>query len=57
VDVDGVERWWLREDEDPDGSERTTHEPFVRRSMIVGRAFFIFWPVLPGFPGRLRFIH
>jgi hypothetical protein len=56
VDVEGVERWWLKEDE-VSAVPKSTSEPFVRRSLIVGRAFFIFWPVLPGFPGRLRFIH
>ncbi len=57
VDVEGVERWWLEEDEDPERAIAPVNVPFVRRSMVVGRAFFIFWPVLPGFPGRLRFIH
>jgi hypothetical protein len=29
----------------------------VTRDQVVGRAFCVFWPLLPGFPGRLGFIH
>jgi hypothetical protein len=57
VDVEGVERWWIEEDEDPDRSWSTTRVPFVGRDRILGRAFLIFWPLMPDFPGRLRFIH
>jgi signal peptidase I len=56
VDVDGIERRWRDEDvKDPPG-RTTVHAPFVPRELVVGRAFLIFWPVLPDFPGRFGFI-
>jgi hypothetical protein len=55
VDVEGVERWWLLEDEV--GPPTYASTPFVHRDLVVGRAFFVFWPLLPGFPGRLQLIH
>jgi hypothetical protein len=57
TDVDGLERRWRPEDEDGMPRHAQEHFPFVSRDLIVGRAFFIFWPVLPDFPGRLGFIH
>jgi signal peptidase I len=57
TDVEGVERWWFREDEDSTQDPPSEPVPFVRRDMIVGRAFLVFWPLLPGFPHRLKFIH
>ena len=56
VDVQGIERWWDAIDEDHD-QKRSEPLPFVHRDMIVGRAFFIFWPLIPHFPNRLGFIH
>ena len=55
LDRQGIERRWLREEEDHRPPYRDM--PFVDRNLVVGRAFFIFWPVLPGFPGRAGFIH
>jgi hypothetical protein len=55
IDREGIERRWLRENEDHRPPYRDT--PFVDRDLVVGRAFFIFWPVFPGFPGRAGFIH
>jgi hypothetical protein len=56
VDADGVTRWWAEEDEIHD-LERVEPWPFVSRRLVVGRAFFTFWPLVPDFPGRLGFIH
>jgi signal peptidase I len=55
LDQQGIERRWLREEEDHRPPYRDM--PFVDRDLVVGRAFFIFWPVFPGFPGRAGFIH
>ena len=59
TDVDGIRRHWLRSDEVDEVP--TEHVPFVRRSQVVGRAFFIFWPLFTdfpaGFPHRMRMIH
>jgi hypothetical protein len=58
VDREGVERRWPVADEDPSGRTRELRrEPFVPRDLVVGRAFYVFWPLLPGFPGRAGFIH
>lgn len=57
VDVDGVTRTWHEDDEDPDRGGTAENAPFVWRELIVGRAFLVFWPLTPDFPGRLRFIH
>jgi len=54
VDQDGIERRWSRDAED---HRETKDMPFVARHLIVGRAFFIFWPLLPDFPNRAGFIH
>ena len=54
VDQKGVVRHWRASDVDRRSGERV---PFVERKLIVGRAFFIFWPVWPEFPGRAGFIH
>jgi signal peptidase I len=56
IDADGIERSWLSEEE-AEGAGRRTNRPFVHRDLIVGRAFYIFWPVFPDFPGRAGFIH
>lgn len=56
VDVDGILRTWSENDEDGQLGSPTTPAPFVRRELIVGRAFLTFWPCLPDFPGRLRFL-
>jgi len=55
VDADGVSRRWYRDEE----VGAAQHEPysFVHRDLIVGRAFFIFWPWAPRFPGRIGLIH
>jgi signal peptidase I len=55
VDADGVSRRWYR-DEEVGAPEQEVH-PFVPRDLIVGRAFFIFWPWAPRFPGRIGLIH
>ena len=58
TDRQGVERRWRSRDEDPTsigGGDRFA--PFVLRHQIVGRAFLRFWPLTPGFPNRLGFIH
>jgi signal peptidase I len=55
TDVDGIRRHWLNADED--GSTTSERVPFVRRHQVVGRAFFIFWPLFPDFPHRMRLIH
>ena len=55
IDQEGVERRWQREDEDHRPPYRAV--PFVDRDLIVGRAFYIFWPIFPDFPGRAGFIH
>lgn len=55
VDVDGIERVWHDEDEAEDLPRRWLS--FVPRENVVGRAFYIFWPALPGFPRRLGWIH
>lgn len=56
-DVDGILQTWSENDEDPDRGSTSRNFPFVWRDLIVGRAFVIFWPLSPRFPGRLRFIH
>lgn len=55
VDLDGVDRHWEASDEDGDLGPR--HVSFVPRAHVIGRAFYIFWPALPDFPNRLRWIH
>ncbi len=57
VDVAGVRRAYHEDDKDPDHGPMSHYAPFVWRELIVGRAFVVFWPLLPEFPGRLRFIH
>jgi signal peptidase I len=58
TDLDGIDRaWWPADEDDTLPSPSARHNaPFVARRLVVGRAFFIFWPLLPDFPGRLRFI-
>ena len=56
VDHEGVERRWRDEDEADGGrSQPDIPSPFVPRELIVGRAFFVFWPF--HLPGRAGFIH
>lgn len=56
VDLEGIERTWDASDED--GAELPwRYVTFVPRENIVGRAFYIFWPAVPGFPRRLGWIH
>lgn len=55
VAQDGVERRWRPEDVVKRNPNR--RQSFVDRDLIVGRAFLVFWPVLPRFPGRVGFIH
>lgn len=57
VDADGLVRRWYEEDEDPERGSETEAAPFVHRDLIVGRAFLVFWPWSPNFPGRIGFIH
>jgi len=57
VDEDGIERTWGPADLDPASREYTEHAPFVDRSLVVGRAFVVFWPIFPHPPGRAGFIH
>ncbi|MDF1702190.1 MAG: signal peptidase I [Planctomycetota bacterium] len=57
TDVDGLPRTWFEEDEDPERGSETSSAPFVHRDLIVGRAFLVFWPWNPEFPGRIGFIH
>ncbi len=57
VDADGLTRTWAEADEDPQLGSETNSAPFVDRNLIVGRAFLVFWPCWPAFPGRLGFIH
>ena len=57
VDADGLVRHWYEEDEDPERGSETEAAPFVHRDLIVGRAFLVFWPWSPKFPGRIGFIH
>ena len=58
ADEYGVMRRWREEDEDPDHRMAPNEDaPFVPRDLIVGRAFLVFWPVTPDFPGRLHFTH
>ena len=54
VDHQGVERHWKMEDE-VQRVRRRDRQPFVHRDLVVGRAFFVFWPV--HIPGRVGFIH
>jgi signal peptidase I len=56
TDADGIERTWAEEDEDPLQGSETVSAPFVARDLIVGRAFLVFWPWTPTFPGRLGFL-
>ena len=56
VDADGIERTWAEEDEDDERGSETLSAPFVHEDLIVGRAFLVFWPWTPEFPGRLGFI-
>ena len=55
VDADGITRLWLEADEVESPTTAAAH--FVRRDLLVGRAFLVFWPCWPDFPGRLGFIH
>jgi signal peptidase I len=57
VDSDGITRTWREEDEDGELGSPAYPAPFVHRDLIVGRAFLVFWPCWPDFPGRLGFIH
>lgn len=56
VDRDGIERRWRNEDVATPPGRQVVREPFVPRDLIVGRAFLVFWPVLPDPPGRFGFI-
>lgn len=56
TDLDGVERTWATSEEEG-GELPSRYVTFVPRENIVGRAFYIFWPALPDFPRRLRWIH
>ncbi len=56
VDADGVTRTWSEDDEDPELGSDTDPAPFVHEDLLVGRAFLVFWPCWPEFPGRLGFI-
>jgi hypothetical protein len=56
VDREGVQRRWRDEDEADGGrSEPDRPAPFVPRRLVVGRAYFVFWPM--HVPGRAGFIH
>ncbi len=57
VDASGITRTWSEDDEDPERGSDTDPAPFVHEDLIVGRAFVVFWPCWPDFPGRLGFIH
>ncbi len=57
TDADGIVRTWNENDEDTDKGSETNAAPFVDSDLIVGRAFLVFWPCWPKFPGRLGFIH
>jgi len=59
VDADGITRLWPEPDEveAPPNESPTNAAHFVRRDLLVGRAFLVFWPCWPDFPGRLGFIH
>lgn len=57
VDVDGLPRTWREDAEDGEQGSPTEPAPFVARELIVGRAFLVFWPCFPDFPGRLGLIH
>lgn len=57
VDAGGLTRTWSEDDEDPELGSDTDPAPFVHEDLIVGRAFLVFWPCWPDFPGRLGFIH
>ena len=57
VDREGIERRWrARRTRSPSRPTPATR-PSSTANLVVGRAFFIFWPVCPGFPGRAGFIH
>jgi signal peptidase I len=56
-DAEGILRTWAESEEDGERGARTEAAPFVHRDLVVGRAFLVFWPCLPDFPGRLGFIH
>ncbi|MDA1195215.1 MAG: signal peptidase I [Planctomycetota bacterium] len=57
VDADGLLQTWYEEDEDSELGHDYDAAPFVHRELIVGRAFVVFWPWSPTFPGRMGFIH
>ena len=57
VDAGGITQTWSEDDEDPELGSDTDPAPFVHEDLIVGRAFLVFWPCWPDFPGRLGFIH
>jgi signal peptidase I len=56
VDIEGVRRRWLEEDEAE--TEPQVRMPFVKRDRIVGKAWFalVFWPLKDVLP-RIRFVH
>lgn len=56
TDADGVQQTWYRDEEVGGGRDHEPY-PFVVRDLIVGRAFLVFWPWTPTFPGRMGFIH
>ncbi len=55
--MDGIDRSWSDAERDPARQEYDEHVPFVDRSLVVGKAFLVFWPLFPEFPHRLGFIH
>jgi signal peptidase I len=59
TDVEGVERTWRSDEEDPSTTLPSRRVPFVTRDLIVGRAFFalVFWPLDGSFLSRWRLIH
>ncbi len=59
TDAEGIERTWRHADKDPAAPRQSYDErqPFVHRDLIVGRAFYIFWPLFPDPPGRTGMIH
>lgn len=57
IDIHGMDRRWRATDEDPDVPIDRAHRPFVQRNLFVGRAFVVFWPLWPQFPGRAGWVH
>lgn len=57
IDHLGVTRRWSEDDELDRSHSVTRSAPFVWRDLILGRAFVVFWPLTPDFPGRLHWVH